>query len=154
MNIKSNSKSDQNWITEYLTDLWGSTDIYLPNGQYDASALPAFYTEDKEVVLTYNFSDRFDIVTFNIPYGYDQKPIDELIAALKQEAQANAFGEIYATTTNDNLDLMGYLQRTGFRFHKIYPCAIDQSREKHNAIPEMGRNDIPMRDEIEFMLKA
>lgn len=147
-------KDDQTWITEYLTDLWGSTDIYLPNGQYDAAALPAFYTQDQDVLLTYNFEKRADIVTFNIPYGYDQTPIDELISELTNAAKSGGYDTVYATLTNDNLELMGYLQRAGFRFHKIYPAAIETARDHNADIPDIGKHDIPIIDEIEFMLKT
>lgn len=152
--IGQKSPNDHQWITEYLTDLWGSTNIYLPNGQYNASTLPALYTEDQEVVLTYAFDKRADIVTLNIPYGYNQASIDSLINTLKDIAQAQGHSEIFATTTNDNLDLMGYLQRSGFRFHKIYAAAVETARDQRAAIPDIGKHDIKIIDEIEFMLKT
>lgn len=152
MSVFRKTSADQEWITEYLTDLWKSTDIYLPNGQYDAAALPAFYTQDKDVVMTYNFAQRADVVTLNIPYGYDQNLIDQLFKALKDEAREQEYKEIYATVTNDNLDLMAYLQRANFRFHKIYSGAIHNARDQQETIPNIGRNNIQMRDEIEFVL--
>jgi len=52
--------------------------------------------------------------------------------------------------TNDNLNALGFYQRRGFRIIAVHPGAIDTIRTMLPAVPIVGANRIPIRDEIEL----
>lgn len=59
---------------------------------------------------------------------------------------------IWLITTNDNLKALGFYQRRGFHLRAVYPDVIKESRRLKPEIPEIGFNNIPLRDEIELEL--
>jgi ribosomal protein S18 acetylase RimI-like enzyme len=59
---------------------------------------------------------------------------------------------IWAVTTNDNLDALGFYQRLGFRLRTVRPGAVDEARATLKpGIPAIGRHGIPLRDELELV---
>ncbi|HLI67700.1 MAG TPA: GNAT family N-acetyltransferase [Caulobacteraceae bacterium] len=57
------------------------------------------------------------------------------------------------TTTNDNVDALRFYQRRGFRLHALRPGAVDEARRLKPDIPEVGDHGIPLRDEIDLVLR-
>jgi len=60
---------------------------------------------------------------------------------------------VWLTTTNDNLRVIGFYQRLGFRMVRINIGAIDEARKTKPQIPETGARGIPIHDEIVLELK-
>ena len=72
----------------------------------------------------------------------------QLIDAVVAEVTARDVGRLWVVTTNDNLAALAVYQRHGFRLVEVRPGAIDRARGVKPTIPEIGRNGIPMHDEI------
>jgi hypothetical protein len=43
-----------------------------------------------------------------------------------------------------------FYQKRGYCLTKLYPNAMDEVRKVKPSVPELGDNDIPLRDEIEL----
>ncbi len=61
---------------------------------------------------------------------------------------------IWAVTTNDNIDALRFYQRRGFRLRELRADAVDEARARLKPqIPVLGRDGIPLRDELELVLE-
>jgi ribosomal protein S18 acetylase RimI-like enzyme len=123
-------------------------------GMVDASVLPGWLAErDGEVVglLTYLISeDVVDLVTINAFAGGGVG--SALVAALVEEFRGMA-SRLRVTTTNDNTRALRFYQLAGFRLTALRPGAVVESRKVKPGIPELGHDDIPIRDEIELEME-
>src|SRR5262249_21616020 len=76
-----------------------------------------------------------------------------LVEGLIAEARGGAADRIWTVTTNDNLRPLGLSQRLGFRLLALRPGAVNAARTSLKpSIPRFGRNDLPLRDELELEL--
>jgi GNAT superfamily N-acetyltransferase len=75
-----------------------------------------------------------------------------LIQAVAGEAVKSKCKRVFLVTTNDNLRALGFYQKRGFRITAVHSSAIDEARKVKPAIPHIGLNGIPLRDEIDFEL--
>jgi len=60
---------------------------------------------------------------------------------------------IWMTTTNDNLRVIGFYQRLGFRMVAINLGAVDEARKIKPQIPLTGERGVPIHDEIVMELR-
>ncbi len=81
--------------------------------------------------------------------GIGSRLLEEVVA----EARGAGCRRIFLTTTNDNLHALGFYQKRGFALSKLRPGALEQSRNVKPAIPLIGMQGIPLRDEIELEMK-
>lgn len=63
------------------------------------------------------------------------------------------FVALRLTTTNDNLDALRFYQRRGFELAALRRGAVDQARKRKPSIPRRGHYDIPIRDELDLVLR-
>lgn len=73
-----------------------------------------------------------------------------LLRSVAEEARKRGCRRLWLITTNDNLDAIRFYQRRGMRIATVHTGALRESRKIKPAIPEVGMNGIPLRDEIEF----
>jgi len=151
--IKMATPRDRIWMRQFLAEHWGSHLLVSRGRIYDASLLPAFIAHigDKPVGLcTYHrIADQLEITSLNslqenIGIG------SALISAILKKAKQQKCRRIWLITTNDNLHALGFYQRRGFTFCRIYPDQIELSRQLKPEIPLYGQNGIPIRDELEL----
>jgi ribosomal protein S18 acetylase RimI-like enzyme len=71
----------------------------------------------------------------------------EQIAVIGREARAR---QLRVLTTNDNTPALRYFQKLGYRIVAFYPGAIQVYRAVAPNLPEIGVDDIPVRDAIEL----
>ena len=75
-----------------------------------------------------------------------------LLEAVAEAARTAGAAELWAVTSNDNLDALRFYQRRGFRLRGLRAGAIDRARRDLKAqIPELGSFGIAIRDEIELV---
>lgn len=75
-----------------------------------------------------------------------------LLEAVSDAARTTGARELWAVTTNDNLDALRFYQRRGFRLRALRPGAVDETRRRVKPqIPEVGCFGIDLRDEIELV---
>ena len=70
------------------------------------------------------------------------------MAAVEQQAREAGARRIWLITTNDNLDVLRFYQRRGYRLAAVFPGAVDEARKQKPTIPLTGFYGIPIRDEI------
>ena len=119
-------------------------EIFLPE------QLDGFVTEDWAGVATYIIKgDQCEIISLD---SLDEgKGIGTaLINAVVKEAQSRSCRRLFLSTTNDNLHALRFYQKRGFELTAIRRGAVNKSREIKPAIPMLGGNGIPLRDEIEL----
>jgi GNAT superfamily N-acetyltransferase len=69
-------------------------------------------------------------------------------AALRQNST-----RLVLTTTNDNLNALGFYQRRGFSISLVRRGAVHETRILKPSIPPIGEGGIPLHDEIELELQ-
>jgi ribosomal protein S18 acetylase RimI-like enzyme len=147
---------DRAVVVSLLEREWGAVEVVALSlcGVVDASTRPGWLAEsDGEVVglLTYLTSgDVVDIVTVNAftGGGVGAALIEALVADLRGTA-----ARLRVTTTNDNTRALRFYQRAGFRLTALRPGAVEESRKIKPQIPELGHDDIPIRDELELEME-
>jgi ribosomal protein S18 acetylase RimI-like enzyme len=74
-----------------------------------------------------------------------------LVERLLDEARGAGAARVWVVTTNDNLGALAFYQRLGFRLSALRPGAVDEARATlKREIPVTGRDDLPIRDELEL----
>ena len=76
--------------------------------------------------------------------GIGGRLVDVAVAA----ARTWGAGELWLVTTNDNLDALRLYQRHGFRLSALHAGAVDRARIAKPTIPLLGRQGIPIHDEL------
>lgn len=151
--IRPLNKEDRNWVACLIKEHWGSIKIVSRGKLYDADVLPGFVAvkEDKPIgLVTYRIDDdECEIVTLDslvegIGVG------SSLMAAVKDVAVAAKCKRLWLITTNDNLSALRFYQKRGFCLVAVHPNALEQSRRLKPEIPLVGKDGIPLRDEIEL----
>ena len=72
--------------------------------------------------------------------------------AVEQTARRASCLTLKLTTTNDNTLALRFYQRLGFHLVALRPAAVIDARRMKPSIPELGLDDIPIRDEIDLEL--
>lgn len=76
--------------------------------------------------------------------------VTELIAAVRQTAVQAGCRRLWVITTNDNTAALRFYQKRGFCPAALHRDAVARSRQIKPAIPLIGNDGIPIRDEIEL----
>jgi GNAT superfamily N-acetyltransferase len=74
----------------------------------------------------------------------------KLINAVVEEVRKRNCRRVFLITTNDNLHALSFYQKRGFELVTIYRGAVNESRKIKPAIPLIGKDGIPLLDEIEL----
>lgn len=75
-----------------------------------------------------------------------------LIRQMEQQARMAGCCRMALTTTNDNLPALRFYQRRGFDLARVRPGAANIARKLKPAIPLLGYQGIPIRDELDFVM--
>lgn len=159
--IRPLNQDDRNWVAHFLDAHWSSTKIVSRGKSVYAHLLPGFVAEPTNApddappigLLTYNVEgDSCEITTLNslqpgIGVG------TALIETLRAAAQAENFRRLWLITTNDNMAALRFFQKRGFCLVAVHPNALAASRKLKPQIPLVGKNGIPLRDEIELEMR-
>ena len=95
--------------------------------------------------------DESEIITINSLL--ENKGIGTTLLNEAVNAHARPVRRVLVITTNDNLDALRFWQKRGFTLVTIYPNAMESTRRLKPAVPIIGDNGIPIRDEIELELR-
>ncbi len=153
MTLRPLEPEDREWAARLLTERWGSPRIVTRGRVHDAGALPgvAAIEEGRPVGLaTYHVEGRaceivsLDAVVQGAGVG------SALLQAVRDAALAAGCTRLWLITTNDNTAALRFHQKRGFRLAALYPNALEVSRRLKPEIPLVGRDGIPLRDEIEL----
>jgi ribosomal protein S18 acetylase RimI-like enzyme len=154
--VRPIAASDREWVRAFVEDRWGADHIVVHEDTYHPHALPGFIAEvdgRPAGLVTYHVDGPdCEIVTLDstrprIGVG------SMLVDAVRAEAVRAGCRRLWLVTTNDNLHALGFYQRRGFRLVALHSNAVDVARHLKPSIPEIGRDDIPIHDEIELEMR-
>lgn len=143
--------TDRDQVRDVMIREWGSEMVIVHREIFFPHELPGFKAVDGANLvglITYHINNNeCEIVTLN---GFQPgKGIgDALINAVEKVAFAEGCHTCLLVTTNDNLNALGFYQKRGYCIESVSPGAVDESRKLKPAIPLIGENGIPLRDEI------
>ncbi len=153
--IRPLDEGDKDWVVRFLETQWDSARVVTRGRLHYPSEMPGFLAIKKDSgkrlgLITYRIEiPECEIVTLN--------SIEErigvgtvLVSAVKDVAVASGCRRMWVITTNDNVNAIGFYQKRGFRIAAIHLNALEQSRRLKPEIPFIGKNGIPLRDEIEL----
>lgn len=151
--IRKLTPEDAPWVQAFWIEHWGS-DLMVVHGQTYASAgLPGFVVEEDGQVLglaTYRVeNDECELMSLDSLIE-GQGIGSQLLEAVLETAQQAGLRRMYLSTTNDNMNALRFYQKRGFRFCALRPGAVMESRKLKPAIPLIGFEGIPIRDELEL----
>jgi ribosomal protein S18 acetylase RimI-like enzyme len=140
-------------LRQFWKENWGDEFVIAHGAVYHPEGLDGFIAlEDDEWVgeATYAFSGTdCEIVSLD-SLREGQGIGTKLIDAVRAEAQKQNCRRLFLITTNDNLNALGFYQKRGFELVRIHRGAVNESRKIKPGIPQIGMNNIPLRDEIEL----
>ncbi|HZA37471.1 MAG TPA: GNAT family N-acetyltransferase [Vicinamibacterales bacterium] len=122
----------------------------------DVSALPGFVAADGEQWLGYSTYEQRDgaleiAVIESMAQGGGVGVA--LLAASVAAARDGGATRVWLITTNDNTHALRFYQRRGFVLAALHRDAVTIARQSLKPeIPQQGKDDIPIRDEIELEL--
>jgi len=140
-------------VTSFIQDQWGSNRVVSKGRMFDPSELEGFAAvADEKVVGLVTFRverDECEVVTLN-SLSEGTGTGSSLLNAVRDTAIKARCRRLWLITTNDNLSALRFYQKWGLRITAIYPNALERSRMLKPEIPLLGREGIPIRDEIEL----
>ena len=152
-NIERITEKTRNIVNQFFIDNWFSTDMSIRGKIIDGTKLDGFLLQENETIIgliTYTFfEDICEIVSLdskkeNIGIG------SALLKEIEKVAIDRNCKKMRLITTNDNLRALQFYQKRGYYLTKLYPNAMEEVRKVKPDVPELGENDIPLRDEIEL----
>lgn len=152
-NIERISNETRALVNQFFIDNWFSTDMSIRGEIIDGTKLDGFLLQEENTVIglvTYMFfGDICEIVSLdskreNIGIG------TALLKEIEKIALDNNCKKMRLITTNDNMRALQFYQKRGYCLTKLYPNAMEEVRKVKPNVPEIGDNDIPLRDEIEL----
>ena len=154
--IRYLSEKDKYWVLQFLEKEWHSTKLVSRGKVYDANELPGFIAEQNKKpigLVTYHIEKaECEIITLNsLREGLGVG--SALIETVKNTAKDLKCHRLWLITTNDNLSAIEFYKKRGFTLAAVHKDAIAESRKLKPQIPLLGKNGIPIKDEIEFEIR-
>ncbi len=120
---------------------------------FDPSELEGFAAvADEKVVGLVTFRverDECEVVTLN-SLSEGTGTGSSLLNAVRDTAIKARCRRLWLITTNDNLSSLRFYQKWGLHIVAVYPNALEKSMRLKPEIPLLGKEGIPLRDEIEL----
>jgi ribosomal protein S18 acetylase RimI-like enzyme len=156
ISVRHISDTDKTWINRILTDRWGSPTIVTCGVLHTANELSGFIATDRNVpvgLLTYRFeAGACEVVSLD-SLAEGRGIGSALLKSVEEVAREKKSNRIWLITTNDNLHALRFYQRRGYVLVAVHRNAIERSRQFKPQIPIIGKDGIPLRDEIELEKK-
>jgi ribosomal protein S18 acetylase RimI-like enzyme len=143
------------WAEATLADVGGRF-VARRGACIDLSTLPALVAEFE--------GERVGILVYDPGDGRGEAELAALATPVRGVGAGTALVEtlcrrlpdrpIWVVTTNDNTDAQRFYQRRGFVLRTLRAGAVDAARRSIKpAIPRLGNDGIPIRDELELVLQ-
>lgn len=155
-NLRPLTNDDLPRLRQFWIEHWGGEEMVAHGNIYRPEQLEGFVVEDHGDwigLLTFFIKDGECEVTSLDSLREGQGIGSILIDKALEEARARDCKRLFLITTNDNLHALGFYQKRGFEIVAIYRGAVNESRKIKPAIPLVGMNGIPLRDEIELEIR-
>ena len=153
--IKAIQTQDHSEISETVKKLWGNEIIVVHGEIFNTSTLEglkAILGEQIIGFLHYQIRKKECEILTLASLEERQGVGSALIDAVEIIASEQGCRMLSVTTTNDNLHALGFYQRRDFHLAALYPGIVNASRRVKPTIPEIGDNNIPIRDELHLKI--
>lgn len=155
LDVRPLADGDRDWARALLAERWAGPRIVTRGRVHEADRLPGFvaHVDGRPAgLLTYRpAGDDCEIVSLDAT-AEGCGVGTALVAAVRATALAAGCRRLWLITTNDNRVALRFWQRRGFRIVAVHADAARESRRLKPAIPLVGRDGVPIRDEIELSL--
>ena len=142
---------DRHVVSDQIKAFW-KDDLVVVHGEiFDTRHLPGFKALSENGLVGFSHylirGKECEIITLaSLEEGIGVG--SKLIAAVESAARSLHCSNLTLITTNDNLHALGFYQRRGFHLAALFPGQIEESRKIKPSIPEIGQDNIPIRDEL------
>jgi GNAT superfamily N-acetyltransferase len=153
--VRTLAEDDRSWAIELLREHWGSEVVVIRGKARDASRLEGFVAEldggPAGLTVYETRGAESELVTLDsLKEGVGVG--SALVAAVANAAWRQECRRLSVVATNDNVRALDFYQRRGFILTTFRKGAIEKSRRIKPEIPDLGCDDIPIRDELELVL--
>ena len=143
---------DREEVGEFIERHWHSR-VVMSRGR-------AFYPEQEHGFLERRNGSIVGLLTFHLDpvEGMEILTLNStlegagigssLMLCAIEKARRLGVARVWLTTTNDNLRVIGFQQRLGFRMVAINLGVVDEARKIKPQIPEHGERGVRVQDEI------
>jgi ribosomal protein S18 acetylase RimI-like enzyme len=148
--VKAAAGTERDWVHAQMESRWGGRVMAVHGEGIDTTALPALVARERRGFLVYRVQGLaaeivvMDALEAGLGIG------TAMLVALSDALERIGVQEVWATTTNDNLDALRFYQRRGFRLEAVRRDAVAQVRHLKPAIPAVGAFGIPICDEVDL----
>lgn len=143
-------------VRAFIRERWGAESVVGHGQVYYPHTLPGFGAWDGSALIglvTYAVREQAcEVVTID-SLRPGQGLGSALLAAVVEAARRAGCERVWLITTNDNLAAVRFYQKRGFRLVAVHLDALAVSRQLKPAIPLLGQEGIPLRDEWELELR-
>jgi ribosomal protein S18 acetylase RimI-like enzyme len=155
--VRELGAGDAGWAERVHREAWGGVPLAARLGQLiDLRALPglvALLDGERAGLLSYDVQgDAMEVVAI-VSLREGRGVGRALLEAARRRAEAAACRRLWLVTTNDNLRALSVYQRWGMDIVAFHRHGVARSRRRKPAIPERGRDGIPIAHELELALE-
>jgi len=149
--INEQNRSD---VRLFFMEQWGSSEMVISTGVYDCAKLDGILVKEEQRIvglITFEIQGKVcEIVSLDSLI--EGKGIgSHLVMEVERIAKGAGCSEVKLITTNDNLHALGFYQKRGYMLARLYPNAVELARQRKPSIPLIGKDGIPIRDEIKLV---
>lgn len=148
------TEDDFNWLIEFVSESWGSTQIVSRGLVHDITKLPILIAKNEKGepvgILSYYMTDEECEIVVLESLIENQGVGTALVNKVNLIAREAHCKRIWLITTNDNLHALKFYQKQDFQLVAVHRNALAESRKLKPQIPTVGMDGIPLRDEIEL----
>ena len=140
-------------LRRFWVEHWGGEIMIIHGEAYRPDQLDGFVVEEGDEwtgLITFVCKDGEMEVTSLDSLREGQGLGTKLLSRVIEAARKQKCNRVVLTTTNDNLNAIGFYQKRGFQLAAIHRGAVDEARKIKPGIPKIGNHGIPIRDEIEL----
>jgi GNAT superfamily N-acetyltransferase len=157
LSVRPATPDDRDAVDTIHDSTWGGPIVVGHGVSYDLRTLPTLVAVDAAgaVVgaLAYHIAgDVLEVVSVAAA-GSGGGAGTALLTATVDEARGRGLRRLWLITTNDNMGALRFYQRRGMRITAVTPGAVDESRRRKPAIPLVGNDGIPLRDELTLEMR-
>ena len=152
MSLRQLTLDDLPRLRQFWIEHWGSEEMVSRGKVYRPQQLEGIVLDEDDEwlgLLTFCINDDCEVTSID-SLREGQGIGTMLLNKAVEVARARECNRIFLITTNDNLNALGFYQKRGFELVTIHRGAINESRKIKPGIPQIGMNNIPLRDEIEL----
>ncbi len=149
--IRPVTSADHDWVRRRTVQYWGDEMVVAHGVIYYPADLPGFLAvyQGESVALATMHIEGGACELVSLDCDVQGAGIGTaLVEATFQAAKTAGCRKVWLVTTNDNLHALEFYQKRGFHLMALHPGAVNESRKLKPAIPLVGENGIPIRDEI------